>query len=211
MAEVGNSVEVAAGGGVFVELGGVVVQAAGVGGSHRVRPGRRGRRGLPRRSRSLRGKLALAGGAGRADRGNPRAGTAARPRPGLRPAAHRCPGAGPGRGSGRARADAGERPADAFARDGRVGQGLLQPVLAQGVPFGVGQVPGRGCFQEGLRQRRSPCPGGGHPSPRWISAAAAGGAFRYRASSSGAPARNWMTCPSCAPRRPGPAARPLPR
>ena len=32
----------------------------------------------------------------------------------------------------------------------------------------------------------------------WISAAAAGGALRYRASSSGAPARNWMTCPSCA-------------
>ena len=63
------------------------------------------------------------------------------------------PGAGSGgAGSGRAGTDAGERPADAFAGDGRVGQGLLQPVLAQGVPFGVGQVPGRGCFQEGLRQ-----------------------------------------------------------
>ena len=36
--------------------------------------------------------------------------------------------------------------------DGGVGQGLLQPVLAQGVPLGVGQVPGRGGFQEGLRQ-----------------------------------------------------------
>ena len=33
-----------------------------------------------------------------------------------------------------------------------------------------------------------------------ISAAAAGGALRYRASSSGAPARNWITCPSAASR-----------
>ena len=37
----------------------------------------------------------------------------------------------------------------------------------------------------------------------WISARAAGGALRYRASSSGAPARNWITCPSGAARPPG--------
>ena len=62
-------------------------------------------------------------------------------------------GAGPGlAGPGRARADAGQRPADALARDGGVGQGLVQPVLAQGVPFGVGQVPGRGRLQEDLLQ-----------------------------------------------------------
>ena len=40
-----------------------------------------------------------------------------------------------------------------------------------------------------------------------ISALAAGGALRYRASSSGAPARNWITCPSSWPQpRPEPAA-----
>ena len=44
-----------------------------------------------------------------------------------------------------------------------------------------------------------------------ISAVAAGGALRYRASSSGAPARNWITSPSSAPHRPpAPSAR-LPR
>ena len=60
-----------------------------------------------------------------------------------------------GGAAGRAGADAGQRPAGALARDGGVGQGLFQPVLAQGVPLGVGQVPRRGGFQEGLRQARS--------------------------------------------------------
>jgi hypothetical protein len=54
--------------------------------------------------------------------------------------------------AGVAGADAGQRPADALARGGGVGQSLLQPVLGQLVPVGVGQVPGRGCFQEGARQ-----------------------------------------------------------
>jgi len=36
-----------------------------------------------------------------------------------------------------------------------VGQSLFQPVLAQPVPLGVGQVSRRGGFQEGLRQARS--------------------------------------------------------
>jgi hypothetical protein len=63
------------------------------------------------------------------------------------------PGTGPGRaGPAWAGADAGQRPAHALARDGGVGQGLLQPVLAQGIPLGVGQVPGRGGFQERARQ-----------------------------------------------------------
>ena len=62
-------------------------------------------------------------------------------------------------GAGCAGADAGERPADAPARNGRVGQGLLQPVFALGVPFGIGQVPGRGCFQEGPRQADPVPPG----------------------------------------------------
>ena len=66
------------------------------------------------------------------------------------------PGTGPGRaGSGRAGTDGGQRPADAFTGDGRVSQGLPGPVLVQGVPLVAGQVPGRGGFQEGLRQRRS--------------------------------------------------------
>jgi hypothetical protein len=61
-------------------------------------------------------------------------------------------GTGSGRtGSGRAGADAGERPADAFAGNGGVGQGLLQSVLAEPIPVGVSQVAGGGCFQE--RQR----------------------------------------------------------
>ena len=49
-----------------------------------------------------------------------------------------------------------------FARDGGVGQGLFQPVLAEGVPLVVGQVSRRGGFQERLRQARS------HPQPAGI-------------------------------------------
>ena len=60
-----------------------------------------------------------------------------------------------GGAAGRAGADAGQWPAGALARDGGVGQGLFQPVLAQPVPLGLGQVPRRGSFQEGLRQARS--------------------------------------------------------
>ena len=54
--------------------------------------------------------------------------------------------------AGRAGADAGQRPAGALARDGGVGQGLFQPVLAQPVPLSIGQVSRCGGFQEGLRQ-----------------------------------------------------------
>jgi len=43
--------------------------------------------------------------------------------------------------------DGGRRAADALARRGGVGQRLFQPVLAEGVPIGLGQVPGRGRFQ----------------------------------------------------------------
>ena len=50
--------------------------------------------------------------------------------------------------------------------DGGVGQALFQPALAEGVPLVVGQVSRRGGFQEGQRQARLPCPGGGHPSRR---------------------------------------------
>ncbi len=60
-----------------------------------------------------------------------------------------------------------------------VGQGLLQSVLVQGVPFAVGQVSGCSRLQDGLRQ--------GDPMPRrrasiaaWISAAAAGEVRRNR-------------------------------
>ena len=44
--------------------------------------------------------------------------------------------------------DAGQRTSDAPARGGGVGEGLFQPVLAEPVPVGVGQVAGRGRFQE---------------------------------------------------------------
>ena len=94
VAEVENSAEVAAGGGVLVELGGVTVQAASVGGITErglvAGEGVIGRCG----PEACRGELALPVRPGRADRGSPRAGTAARPRcwPGRRPAAHRCPG-----------------------------------------------------------------------------------------------------------------------
>ena len=176
---------------------------------HRARPGRRGRRGRPLRPRSLPGGFGPSGGAGRADRGNPRAGTAARPGcwPGRQPAAHRCPGAGSGcAGSGRARTDAGERPADALAGDGGVGQGLLQPVLAQGVPFGVGQVPGRGCFQEGLRQRRSHAQAAG--IHRRVDQRRRGGRrVAVPGQQLGRPGQELDDLPVLRPRRPGPAAR----
>ena len=92
-AQVENSVVVAPGGGVLVELRGVTVQAAIVGGitQRGLVAGegvacRRGPEAPP-------GDSVPCGGVGRADRGNPRAGTAARPgcRPGRRRAARRCP------------------------------------------------------------------------------------------------------------------------
>ena len=55
---------------------------------------------------------------------------------------------------GRAGADAGQWPPGTLARDGGEGHGLFQPVLAEGVPLGIGQVPRRGGFQERLRQAR---------------------------------------------------------
>ena len=93
VAEVVNSAEVAAGGGVFVELGCITVQAAIVGGV--------AERGLVAGQGVIcrcgpevgRGDLVLRGASGHADRGSPRAGTAARPGwPGCWSAAHRCPG-----------------------------------------------------------------------------------------------------------------------
>ena len=153
--KVENGSEVAAGGGVLEELGGETVQAAGCGGSSEC--GLVAGKGVAcRRSPETRwGKLALAI-------------VSAVLIEVIRKPVHRhardaglavgqlliaAPGAAPGRaGSARARADAGQRPTNALARVGRVGQGLLQPVLAQGVPLGVGQVPGRGLFQERLRQ-----------------------------------------------------------
>ncbi len=160
-AEVKNSVEVAVGGGIFVKLGGGTVEAAIVGGI--TQPGLVGGGSMICRCspEACRGELVL-----------PVAPTVLIEvirEPVQRPARDvgriagqlltAVLGAGSGcAGSGRGRADAGERAADAFAWDGRVVPGLFQhvlPVPVQGVPFGAGQVPGRGCFQEGLRQRRS--------------------------------------------------------
>jgi len=200
--EVQNSAEVAIGGGDFVQLGGVTVQTARVGGVTK--------RGL------VAGQGVICGGC--PERGRGELALVAVPavlvqvvrEPVQRSArdAGRAVGqllivvlgAGPGgAGSGREGADAGKRTADAFAGDGRIGQGLLQPVLVLGqlIPLGAGQVPGRGCFRGSLRQRRSHAQAAGIHR-RLDHAAAAGGALRYRASNSGAPARNWITCPSSA-------------
>ena len=142
--EIESSMHVAAAGGVLMQLGGVPILAAIV-------------RGVS--------ECGLVGGGGVAGRRGPEA-CGGKPvftvvsavlievvgKPEERLIA--VPGTG-GAGSGWVRVDEGERPADALARDGHIGQGLLPPVPAQGVPFGAAQVPGGGCFQEGLRQGRS--------------------------------------------------------
>ena len=152
--EIGNSFWVATARGVLVELGSGPVQAAIVGGI---------------------AERGLVGGEGVICRCGPEAGgdlalpvgpavlvevvrePVQRPARGTGPAADQLfatdRGTVPGCAeSDRAETDAGERAADAFGGHGGVGQGLLQPVLRQGVPFGVGQVSGCGCFQEVPRQ-----------------------------------------------------------
>ena len=151
MAEVEGGAEVTGCGGVLVQLGGVPVQAAGVGGvaERGLVAGRgvRGGRGPELRRGDLAGAVrpAVLVQVVREPVQRPRGGSHAG---GLVPAVA-------GGAAGRAGADAGQRPAGALARDGGVGQGLFQPVLAEGVPLVVGQVPRRGGFQEGLRQGRA--------------------------------------------------------
>ena len=150
IAEVESGAEVTGCGGVLVQLGSVPVQAAGVGGVA---------------ERGLVGGRGVRGGGGPELRRGDLAG-AVRPavlvqvvrEPVKRPCRGRCAGgvapavAGSVPGTG---ADKGQRPAGALARDGSGGQGLFQPVFAEGVPLVVGQVSRRGGFQEGLRQVRS--------------------------------------------------------
>jgi hypothetical protein len=139
--EIESSVQVTAGGGVLMQLGGVPVQATIVSGVPECGliggGGVGGRRGPEACRRDL--VLAVVPAVLIEVVGEPEERLIA------------VPGAG-GAGAGRAGADEGERPADAIAGDGRIGQGLLPPVPAQGVPFGARQVFGRGCFQERPRQ-----------------------------------------------------------
>ena len=150
-AEVEGGAGVTSCGGVLVQLGGVPVQAAGVGGAPErgLVAGRGVRGGGPELRRGD-----LAGAVRPAVLVQVVREPVQRPR-GASQIGRLVP-AGAGRpGRAGAGADAGQRPADALGRDGGVGQGLFQPVLAKGVPLGVGQVPRRGGFQEGLRQARS--------------------------------------------------------
>ena len=155
VAEVEGGVGVAGCGGVLAQLGGVPVQAAGVGGVA---------------ERGLVAGRGVRGGCGPELRRGDLAGAVRpavlvqvvrqpvqRPRRDLRAGGlvAAVAGGGSGRAGAGAGAGAGQRSAGALARDGGVGQGLVRPVLAEGVPLGVGQVPGRGGFQEGLRQARA--------------------------------------------------------
>ena len=149
-------------GGVLVQLGGVPVQAAVVGGvaERGLVAGRgvRGGRGPELRRGDLAGAVrpAMLVQVVREPVQRPRGGSHAG---GLVPAAA-------GGAAGRAEADAGQRPVGALARDGGVGQGLFQPVLAERRPTGrrsgtpARRLPGRPAAGP------LPCPGGGHPSRR---------------------------------------------
>ena len=161
-AEVEDGAGVAGCGGVLVQLGSVPVQAAGVGGvaERGLVAGRgvRGGGGPELRRGDLAGAVrpAVLVQVVREPVQRPRGGSHAG---GLVPAVA-------GGAAGRAGADAGQRPAGALARDGGVGQGLFQPVLAEGVPLGrrsgtpARRLPGRPAAG------RLPCPGGGRPSRR---------------------------------------------
>ena len=163
--------------------GRVTVQAAVLGS-----PGQReqvGRVGIAGRGRPE----GLPVGSSRAEHGG-RAGRGSRPaaRPGRRQS---WPGHA---GRGRMGASGPRTP----FRAGGVVQRLLQPVAGQQVPFGVGQVPGRRRLQEGPGQ------GGAHAQAgrvhRGVNQRPGGrGCVRYRSSSSGAPARYWITRPSRLP------------
>ena len=57
--------------------------------------------------------------------------------------------------AGAAGADAGQGSGDTVAQPGGVGEGLIQPVVTQLTPFGVGQVAGGGALKQGERQVRA--------------------------------------------------------
>ena len=151
-AQVGSGAGVAAGGSVFLELGGDAVQAA---------------RGCGITERSLVGGAGvICGGGPEAGRGNPAVplGPAVLVEVICEPAQLPVRGAGlavsqlliavPGSGSGcagsgRTGPDAAERPADAFGGLGGVGQGLFQPVVVLGVPLVVCQVEPPRVFRTG--------------------------------------------------------------
>ena len=168
----------------------------GRGRRHRARPGRRARRARRPRTRTPPGGSGWRGAPGRAGPGSPRAGTAAPRRP-------PCCRAGP-RGRGR-RAGPGGGGCGSAARGPPCTGRRCRPG-----PVPASPRPGRPTRSSvrypGAAASRKAC-GRPAPMPRRrasiaasISAAAAGGALRYRASSSGAPARNWITSPSGADR-----------
>ena len=163
----------------------------------RARPGRRARRARRPRTRTPPGGSGWRGAPGRAGPGSPRAGTAA-------PRRQPCRRAG-SRGCGR-RAWPGGGGCGSAARGRLCAVRRCRPGPVPASPRRR-RPTGR---RSGIPARRLPGrpAAGPAPMPRRrasiaasISAAAAGGALRYRASSSGAPARNWITCP--VRRRPG--------
>ena len=169
----------------------------GRGRRRRARPGRRARRARRPRTRTPPGGSGWRGAPGRAGPGSPRAGTAA-PR---RPPCWRAGPRGAGGAAGRAGADAGQRPADALARARRCRPGPVPASPRRGASHWASvRYPGAAASRKACG-RPAPMPRRRASIAASISALAAGGALRYRASSSGAPARNWITCP--VRRRPG--------
>ena len=203
IAEVEGGAEVTGCGGVLVQLGGVPVQAASVGGV--------AERGL------VAGRGVRGGGGPELRRGD--LAGAVRPavlvqvvrEPVQRPAAAACWRAGPPRwraarlaGRGRMRVSGPRTPCT--GRRCRPGPVPASPRRGRPIRSSV-RYPGAAASRKACG-RPAPMPRRRASIAASISAAAAGGALRYRASSSGAPARNWITCPVRAPAGPpAPSAR----